>query len=63
MNWVLVLSLPDKELFSFSRGMAVAKQRRVSMDTPVAIGMAATFIVSSGVAFGDTATFGDTPTL
>ena len=65
MNWACwVLSLPVM-LFScgpfFSGAWRAAKQRRVSMDTPVAIGMAATFIVSSGVAFGDTATFGDTP--
>lgn len=65
MNWACwVLSLPVM-LFScgpfFSGAWLAAKQRRVSMDTPVAIGMAATFIVSSGVAFGDTATFGDTP--
>lgn len=65
MNWACwVLSLPVM-LFScgpfFSGAWRAAKQRRVSMDTPVAIGMAATFIVSSGVTFGDTARFGDTP--
>lgn len=63
MNWACwVLSLPVM-LFScgpfFSGAWHAAKQRRVSMDTPVAIGMAATFIVSSAVTFGDTVRFGD----
>lgn len=63
MNWACwVLSLPVL-LFScgpfFSGAWRAATQGRVSMDTPVAIGMAAAFIASSGVTFGDTARFGD----
>lgn len=64
MNWACwVLSLPVL-LFScgpfFTGAWRAALQKRVSMDTPVAIGMAAAFIASSGVTFGDTARFGDT---
>ncbi|MGE5453142.1 MAG: heavy metal translocating P-type ATPase [Acidobacteriota bacterium] len=62
MNWACwVLSVPVM-LFScgpfFSGAWHAARQRRVSMDTPVAIGMAATFIVSTAVTFGDTVRFG-----
>lgn len=64
MNWACwVLSVPVM-LFScgpfFTGAWRAARQKRVSMDTPVAIGMAATFWVSSAVTFGDTARFGDT---
>ncbi|HET8869256.1 MAG TPA: cation-translocating P-type ATPase [Aquabacterium sp.] len=63
MNWACwVLSLPVM-LFScgpfFTGAWRAAKQMRISMDTPVAIGMAATFLVSSAVTFGNTQRFGD----
>ncbi|MDE2076613.1 MAG: cation-translocating P-type ATPase [Burkholderiales bacterium] len=63
MNWACwVLSLPVM-LFScgpfFSGAWRAAKQKRISMDTPVAIGMAATFLVSSAVTFGNTHHFGE----
>lgn len=63
MNWACwVLSVPVM-LFScgpfFSGAWRAARQKRVSMDTPVAIGMAATFVVSTAVTFGGTARFGD----
>jgi Cu2+-exporting ATPase len=62
MNWAAwVLSLPVM-LFScgpfFSGAWRAARQGRVAMDTPVALGIAATFVVSSGVTFGAQATFG-----
>jgi Cu2+-exporting ATPase len=62
MNWAnWVLSLPVV-LFScgpFFRGAwRAAMQGRVAMDTPVAIGMAAAFIVSTGVTFGYDEVFG-----
>ncbi|HIV70799.1 MAG TPA: cation-translocating P-type ATPase [Candidatus Aquabacterium excrementipullorum] len=62
MNWAAwVLSLPVI-LFScgpfFSGAWAALKQRRISMDTPVALGIAAMFGVSTGVAFGHSAWLG-----
>lgn len=62
LNWSCwVLSLPVM-LFScgpfFSGAWRAARQGRVAMDTPVAIGMAAAFIVSSGVTFGAQDLFG-----
>jgi Cu2+-exporting ATPase len=62
MNWACwVLSLPVM-LFScggfFTGAWHAARQGRVSMDTPVALGIAATFIVSTGATFGGQATFG-----
>jgi Cu2+-exporting ATPase len=63
MNWGnWVLSLPVM-LFScgpfFLGAWRAARQGRIAMDTPVAIGILATFIVSSGVTFGQTDLFGD----
>jgi len=63
MNWGnWVLSLPVM-LFScgpfFTGAWRAARQGRIAMDTPVAIGILATFIVSTGVAFGQTDVFGD----
>ncbi len=62
MNWAnWVLSLPVM-IFScgpfFSGAWRAARQGRVSMDTPVAIGMLATFVVSTGVTMGQTDVFG-----
>ncbi len=62
MNWAnWVLSLPVM-IFScgpfFSGAWRAARQGKVSMDTPVAIGMLATFIVSTGVTMGQTDVFG-----
>jgi Cu2+-exporting ATPase len=62
MNWACwVLSLPVM-LFScgpfFSGAWRAAMQGRVSMDTPVALGIGATFLVSTGVTFGGQAIFG-----
>ena len=62
MNWACwVLSLPVM-LFScgdFFRGAwRAAWQGRVSMDTPVALGILATFVVSSGVTLGGQRWFG-----
>ncbi|WP_290868252.1 cation-translocating P-type ATPase [Aquabacterium sp.] len=62
MNWACwVLSLPVM-LFScgpfFSGAWRAARQGRVAMDTPVAVGILATFVVSSAVTFGEHATFG-----
>lgn len=62
MNWAnWVLSIPVL-LFScgpfFSGAWRAALQGRVSMDTPVALGIAATFIVSSGVTLGAQDIFG-----
>ncbi len=62
MNWgCWVLSLPVM-LFScgdFFRGAwQAARQGRVAMDTPVAVGILATFIVSTGATFGDPRWFG-----
>lgn len=62
MNWACwVLSLPVM-LFScgpfFSGAWRAARQGRISMDTPVALGIAATFIVSSGVTLGAQDVFG-----
>lgn len=62
MNWAnWVLSLPVM-IFScgpfFSGAWRAARQGRVSMDTPVAIGMLATFVVSTGVTMGHTDLFG-----
>ena len=62
MNWAnWVLSLPVM-IFScgpfFSGAWRAARQGRVSMDTPVAIGMLATFVVSTGVTMGQTDIFG-----
>lgn len=62
MNWASwVLSLP---VMAFSCGpffagaWRAAWQGRISMDTPVALGIAATFIASTGSAFGGQAIFG-----
>lgn len=64
MNWACWLLSVPVMLFScgpfFSGAWRAARQGRVSMDTPVAIGMAATFLVSSAVTFGGTARFGET---
>ena len=62
MNWAnWVLSLPVM-IFScgpfFTGAWRAARQGRVSMDTPVAIGMLATFVVSTGVTMGQTDVFG-----
>jgi len=62
VNWACwVLSLPVM-LFScggfFAGAWHAAKQGRIAMDTPVALGIAATFIVSTGATFGGQATFG-----
>lgn len=62
MNWACwVLSLPVM-LFScrpfFEGAWRAAMQGRVAMDTPVAVGIAATFITSTGAAFGGQAVFG-----
>lgn len=62
MNWAnWVLSLPVM-LFScgpFFRGAwQAARQGRVAMDTPVAIGILATFIVSTAVTMGEHRLFG-----
>ena len=62
MNWAnWVLSLPVL-LFScgpfFTGAWRAARQGRIAMDTPVAIGIAATFIVSTGVSFGAQNVFG-----
>jgi len=62
MNWAnWVLSLPVM-IFScgpfFSGAWRAARQGRVAMDTPVAIGMLAAFIVSTGVTMGQTDVFG-----
>lgn len=62
MNWAnWVLSLPVL-LFScgpfFTGAWRAARQGRIAMDTPVAIGIAATFVVSTGVSFGAQDVFG-----
>jgi len=62
MNWAnWVLSLPVV-LFScrpfFTGAWRAARQGRIAMDTPVAIGMAAAFLVSTGVTFGYQHIFG-----
>lgn len=62
MNWACwVLSLPVM-LFScgpfFAGAWRAARQGRIAMDTPVAIGIAATFMASTGVTFGEQALFG-----
>jgi Cu2+-exporting ATPase len=62
MNWAnWVLSLPVM-LFScgpfFAGAWRAARQGRIAMDTPVAIGIAATFIASTGVSFGAQDVFG-----
>ncbi|MEK6667195.1 MAG: cation-translocating P-type ATPase [Pseudomonadota bacterium] len=62
MNWAnWVLSLPVL-LFScgpfFTGAWRAARQGRIAMDTPVAIGIAATFIASTGVSFGAQDVFG-----
>ncbi len=62
MNWAnWVLSLPVL-LFScgpfFQGAWRAARQGRIAMDTPVAIGIAATFIVSTGASFGAQDVFG-----
>lgn len=63
MNWACwVLSLPVL-LFScgpFIQGAwLAARQGRVAMDTPVALGVVAMFVVSMGVTFGAQDLFGD----
>lgn len=62
MNWAgWVLSLPVM-FFScgpfFTGAWRAAWQGRVSMDTPVAVGIIATFITSTGASFGGQAVFG-----
>lgn len=62
MNWACwVLSLPVM-LFScgpfFKGAWRAAWQGRVSMDTPVSLGILGTFIVSTGVTFGNQDLFG-----
>jgi len=62
MNWAgWVLSLPVM-LFScgpfFSGAWRAARQGHIAMDTPVALGIAATFITSTGATFGGQAIFG-----
>ena len=62
MNWACwVLSLPVM-LFScgpFLQGAwRAARRGRVSMDTPVSLGILGTFIVSTGVTFGNQDLFG-----
>lgn len=62
MNWASwVLSLPVM-FFScgpfFSGAWRAGRQGRIAMDTPVALGIAATFIVSTGASFGGQAIFG-----
>jgi Cu2+-exporting ATPase len=62
MNWASwVLSLPVMAFSCgpfFSGAWRAAWQGRVSMDTPVALGIAATFIASTGSTFGGQAIFG-----
>ena len=63
LNWsAWVLSLPVM-LFScgpfFSGAWAALRQGRISMDTPVALGIAAMFGVSTGVTFGHVAWLGE----
>ncbi|MEY4766793.1 MAG: hypothetical protein RI907_3466 [Pseudomonadota bacterium] len=62
MNWACwVLSLPVL-LFScgdfFKGAWRAARQGRVAMDTPVALGILATFVVSTGASFGGQRWFG-----
>ncbi|MDX9842717.1 MAG: cation-translocating P-type ATPase [Aquabacterium sp.] len=62
MNWACwVLSLPVM-LFScgpfFTGAWRAARQGRVSMDTPVSLGMMGAFVVSTGVTFGSRDVFG-----
>lgn len=62
MNWAgWVLSLPVM-FFScgpfFSGAWRAARQGHISMDTPVALGIAATFITSTAATFGGQAIFG-----
>ncbi len=62
MNWACwVLSMPVM-LFScgdfFKGAWRAARHGRVAMDTPVALGILATFIVSTGATFGDPRWFG-----
>jgi Cu2+-exporting ATPase len=62
MNWACwVLSLPVM-LFScgdfFKGAWRAARQGRVAMDTPVALGILATFVVSTGATFGGQRWFG-----
>ena len=62
MNWASwVLSLPVM-CFScgpfFAGAWRAAKQGRIAMDTPVAVGIAAMFVVSTGASFGGQASFG-----
>ncbi|MBI5924179.1 MAG: cation-translocating P-type ATPase [Aquabacterium sp.] len=62
MNWAgWVLSLPVM-FFScgpfFSGAWRAARQGHISMDTPVALGIAATFITSTAASFGGHAIFG-----
>ncbi|RZI79959.1 MAG: cation-translocating P-type ATPase [Rubrivivax sp.] len=58
-NWVLALPVV---LFScgpfFRNAWHAARQGRVAMDTPVALGILAMFVVSMGVTFGAQDTFG-----
>jgi Cu2+-exporting ATPase len=62
MNWASwVLSLPVMAFSCgpfFSGAWRSAWQGRISMDTPVALGIAATFIASTGSSFGGQAIFG-----
>ena len=65
LNWATwVLSLPVM-IFScgpfFKGAWVAARQGRVAMDTPVALGIAVTFVVSTAIAFGAHSPFGQTP--
>lgn len=58
-NWVLCLPVMLFSCGPFFKGAwRAALQGRVAMDTPVAIGMGAAFVVSTGVTFGHSNLFG-----
>jgi Cu2+-exporting ATPase len=63
LNWgSWVLSLPVMAFSCgpfFSGAWAALRQGRMAMDTPVAIGILAMFVVSTGVTMGQTAWFGE----
>jgi P-type Cu2+ transporter len=63
LNWgSWVLSLPVMAFSCgpfFSGAWAALRQGRMAMDTPVAIGIVAMFVVSTGVTMGQTAWFGE----
>ncbi len=62
MNWASwVLSLPVMAFSCgpfFARAWRAARQGHIAMDTPVALGILAMFLVSTGASFGGQATFG-----